>query len=302
MNIGIFYESEEWSNYELKRVLEGFGENVEMINITEVENVDEIDMNGMDFAVNRIFPSGLQRGIVLSTDRGFNIVGRLRKCGIRAVNPHESFKYDFSKLLTYEKLEKEGVMVPVEYGRIDERGKMLVNENFGYPLLMKPDCGGRSQNTYIIRDEESFRETVKKLPEVEFIIQEYIEPVKGYLTRVEMVGGLAMVVLKRTVGRDGLSSYHSGSRYFMYNDCREEILSVSRKSLDALNIEMGSLDIIEKENGDCIVIDVNSTSNFSQDNIEFLGFNPMEKMAEYIYGRIKEERAKNKNSNQGEFI
>ena len=88
----------------------------------------------------------------------------------------------------------------------------------------------------------------------------------------------------------------------MYNDCREEILSVSRKSLDALNIEMGSLDIIEKENGDCIVIDVNSTSNFSQDNIEFLGFNPMEKMAEYIYGRIKEERAKNKNSNQGEFI
>jgi glutathione synthase/RimK-type ligase-like ATP-grasp enzyme len=97
-----------------------------------------------------------------------------------------------------------------------------------------------------------------------------------------MVGGEPIVVLKRTIGRDGLSSYHSGSRYIKYNDCDEKILEIARKSLALLNIEMGSLDIIEINNGECIVIDVNSTSNFSEDNLEFLEFNPMENMAEFI--------------------
>lgn len=33
---------------------------------------------------------------------------------------------------------------------------------------------------------------------------------------------------------------------------------------------------------------MNSTSNFSEDNLEFLGFNPIENMAEFIGEKFKE--------------
>lgn len=294
MSIGIFYESEEWSNYEIGRIIESYGIDVEMINITKFENVEDINIENIELAINRMFPSGIQRGIVASSEKSYSIVELLKSNNIIAVNPLDSFKYDFSKILTYENLKKAGILVPVEYGWIDSCKKLMLNENFKYPCLIKPDCGGRSQNTYILRTEKSFKKIIKELPDLEFIIQEYIEPVKGFLTRVEMIDGLPMVVLKRTIGEDGLSSYHSGSRYFIYNDYNEKTLEISRKSLETLNIEMGSLDIIEKENGENIVIDVNSTSNFSKDNLEFLGFNPMENMAKFISERFREVVNKNR--------
>jgi ribosomal protein S6--L-glutamate ligase len=169
MSIGMFYESEEWSNNELKRILEGYGMDVEMINISKI-GLDDIDMGKFRLVVNRMFPSGIQRGLVDSSDKSFDIVEKLANLDIVSVNHLDSFKYDFSKILTYEKLGEAGVLVPIEYGRIDTKGEVALNEYFKYPLLLKPDCGGRSQNTYIIRDEKNFYEIIGKLPKLEFIL------------------------------------------------------------------------------------------------------------------------------------
>ena len=45
---------------------------------------------------------------------------------------------------------------------------------------------------------------------------------------------------------------------------------------------MGSLDIIETDNNKFYIIDVNSTSNFTPDYLDLMGFDPIEKIAQFI--------------------
>ena len=121
-----------------------------------------------------------------------------------------------------------------------------------------------------------------------FVIQDYIKPVKDYIARIEIVGENIMSIMKRYVGADAISSYHAGSVFKEYAHCPDRIIQTSFKALRTLDIEMGSLDIIESDADEFFIIDVNATTNFSADNVKMLGFDPIRVIAEYIFKRYRE--------------
>ena len=149
-------------------------------------------------------------------------------------------------------------------------------------LMVVRDCGGRSHDLRIIRAEEAWADLKRTMVQTEWIFQEYVEPNKGYTTRVEVVGENIMTVLKRFVGKNDISSYSAGSQYEVYTDYPPDIMKDSIAILKILHVEMGSLDFIENDNGEAYLIDVNATSNFTPDYIPLLGFDPMEFMAKFI--------------------
>lgn len=286
MSIGILYESVEWSNKQLAFHLNDLGIKTELINLEE----DAINLASIlkhKMIVNRIFPSSPFRGYKRSYKLAMSILTIIKDFNIPMINSYGSYQYDSSKISTSYALDSKGLSVPKIYAYF--QGNMDSNKHsISYPCVLKPDCGGRSKYTYILNSKKDLEKALIEIPDIPFIIQEYIHPDKNYTTRVEIVGENIMTVLKRYIGKGNLSGYHSGSKYEDYTDCPKEIINSSKHALQYLNIEMGSLDIVENKENEFYIIDVNGTSNFSEDNIEMLGFDPIELMAKYIKRKYDE--------------
>ncbi len=281
MSVGILYESDEWSNRRLRDCLNQEGIDTEMIFMEDARVEDEGPFPHILY-VNRVFPSADMRGHGMSIDKTDSLLRILMEKNIPSINSYEAFLYDCSKWRTYVRLIEKGYPVPETIFVDAESVQDMESSVLRFPVVLKRDCSGRSYGMQIVRTEESVSALKRQMACIPYIVQAYVEPTKGYTTRVEVVGGTVMTVLKRFVGRDGISSYSTGSRYEVYDGCPPRILKNAIAALDVLDIEMGSLDFIETNEGRAYLIDVNATSNFTPDYMPLLGFDPMEKMAAYI--------------------
>jgi len=280
MSIGILYESTEWSNQHLHDLIQNSDIKAELINL-ETEPVSFNRILQHKLIINRIFPSAPLRNHYRSHNIAVNILKVIQDHKIRMINPFEAYIYDCSKISSMQVLYKKGIPVPqcLAYFLPADH---LDPDKLSFPCVLKPDCCGRSYFTYILNNNQDLEITLKSIPDHPFIIQEYVKPVKNFTTRIEIMGKNIMSINKRYLGSNGLSSYHAGSVFKDYPDCADNIIQTSFKAFDLLHIEMGSLDIIECNNDTFYIIDVNATTNFSEDNIEMLGFDPIKVMAEYI--------------------
>ncbi len=281
MSVFLIYDSEEWSNFMIFQYLKEKNISITGINLEK----DYFDLNKVlrcKMIVNRVFPSSLQRGHLNAYKKAGPLFKKIFTDKIFMLNSYEAFLNDFSKKRAHSILKKNGLPVPEIYN-ID----LLKNSCIDFPLITKPDCSGRSKNTFIINNSDDLK-NIKRIESSEMILQKFIYPELGFTTRIEILGSEPMIVLKRFINEDGMSSYHSQSKYEIYENIDSKIIDASLKALKILNIEMGSLDIIEKKNGEFYIIDVNATSNFSKDNIQFLKFDPIKKFSDYIYRRYSE--------------
>jgi ribosomal protein S6--L-glutamate ligase len=247
-----------------------------LIDLQEDGNEDEI--LSCDLIVNRIFASAVFRGHQKSLDRMPGILESLRQNGIPLINPHEAHAAEISKAYATSTLAQNGFPVPKVYGVFRPN---TVTPCVAYPCIVKPDCGGRTNFTYIVQDEAQLRDCMKDAPDIDFIAEEYLCPSFGYLTRIEVIDRSCRLILKRSVAENGLSAYHLGSTYAPYPECPGDIKNTAVRAMDLLKIEAGSMDIIENETG-FYIIDVNAVSNVSEDNTEMFSFDLMKETAAYV--------------------
>lgn len=282
MSIAILFESKEWSSYQLETYINQLGVPTKLIDLQEEGNEQEIVSH--DLIVDRIFASAQFRGHQKSLDRMPKIIQLLKEKNIPMVNPYDAFFYEISKERSTEALNKEGFPTPQVYGVFTPSNflaKTVDHSSLTYPCIVKPNCGGRTNYTFIINSEKELLQNMRCAPNIEFIAEQYIPPVYGFITRIEIIDNECKLILKRSVTESGLSAYHLGSTYAPYPECSEKIKSTSLKAMDYLQIQMGSLDIIENENG-FYIIDVNAVSNASEDNIKSFSFDLMKETAKFI--------------------
>lgn len=277
MPIGILYESIEWSSFALEENIKKLG--VETIMLNTEEDIDEAKLLSCELIVSRVFASAQFRGHQKSLEKMPQIIEILKKNNIPMINPYEAHYYEISKELSTNTLRDQNISVPEVYGVF--RKDTVDTLTFQYPCIIKPNCGGRTNATYIINNKEELEKALIEIPNIEMIAEEFIEPIFGYLTRIEVIDHECKLILKRSVAENGLSAYHLGSKYEQYRDCREEIKNTAIKAMELLQIESGSMDIIENKEG-FFIIDVNSVSNASEDNTEMFEFDLMLETAKYI--------------------
>jgi ribosomal protein S6--L-glutamate ligase len=208
------------------------------------------------------------------------VIELLKDNGIPMVNPYVAHFYEISKSLSTKMLATNGFITPKVYG-VFTPAQMMSADVIEYPCVIKPECGGRTNYTYIVNTSGDLRCAIESAPDILFIAQEYIPPEYGFITRIEVIGRSCRLVLKRSVAKNGLSAYHLGSVYAHYDNCPAEVKEAAVRAMGLLHIETGSLDIIENKNG-FFIIDVNSVSNVSEDNTEMFSFSLMEETAAYI--------------------
>ena len=282
--IGLLYESGEWSDYKLAAELAEAGRDVRMIDMAHLRADAAAEAAGScDALVSRVFASAVFRGHGAAHEAMRLVCETAEARGIPMINPARAHFFEIDKRRATEELARAGVDVP----RVQACGlpSGLDPAGWSYPCIIKPNCGGRTTFTAVARTAEEARSFLETAPQIVFVVEDFIAPERGFITRVELVGGAVALVVKRSVVKGGLSAYHLGSRYELYPECAEEIRAAAVLAGRALGIGFGSFDIIEN-GGRAYVIDANSVSNVSPDNTEtFGGFDLMREYAQAIAKR-----------------
>lgn len=276
--IGVLYESDEWSDHKLAAELatalaETCGDDVPTVTMIDMTHGDCMERAlACDMLVSRVFASARFRGHDVALAHMGWLVDEAQARGIVMINEPRAHRYEISKVASTRALAEAGLMTPaiIASGMPEE----LDASAFAYPCIIKPDCGGRSTHTLLARDADEARRFIAQVPEMPFVVQEYVEPEYGYVTRIEVVDDALLLIAKRSIGEGGLSSYHAGSTYELYPDCPADVCDAALRATRALGISFGSFDVIETRYG-AYFIDVNSVSNVSEDCTELFGFDLM---------------------------
>ncbi len=281
MPIGIFYETDEWSNHYFCEQINKAGVFAELINLQN--KIEEKSLLKYDLIVSRLFASAVFRGGTEALAKAPHLFSVLKKHNIPIINSALAYNYDISKALTTKTLAKNDIKVPKAYGTF-QREELFHCATLCYPCIIKPDCGGRTTSTYLIKNRQELTRVLQDAEDILYIAQEYISPSFGYLTRIELIGGECRLMVKRSIAENGLSAYHLNCRYSRYDDCPDEIKQTAIQVLSLLQMETGSMDIIENETG-YFIIDVNAVSNVSEDNTAIFQFDLMKETAQYLVKR-----------------
>lgn len=282
--IGVLYESDEWSDHKLASEIEQalskqgmqHGE-VRLINMEDASSCEEA--LACDVLVSRVFASGQFRGHSVSLKRASLVMEEAERVGKLVLNPCRAHVFEVSKQASTNALAMAHVMVPRVYGC--DRPSVLDPNSFSYPCIIKPDCGGRTTHTFLAKSAGEAATWLEQAPDIAFIVEEYITPERGFLTRAEIVGGEPTLIVKRSIAENGLSAYRLGSTYELYEDCSLEIREAATRAAAALDFIFGSFDIIETHAG-AYFIDANSVSNVSEDCTELFHYDLMQAHAQEI--------------------
>lgn len=231
---------------------------------------------------------------------------------ITLINPARAHAFEIDKRLATETLREAGIGAPeiIACGSPEEllqarAGETIVAERalpnssseanpsveaWPYPCIIKPNCGGRTTYTAVLHSPSQAREFLEKAPDLVFIVEEYIEAVKGFLTRVEVVDGQIALVVKRSVTANGLSSYHEGSTYELYPGVPDAVICAVLKAARLLDISFGSFDVIEAASGN-FIIDANSVSNVSEDCTDLFKLDLMAVYAQALAARYQRKES-----------
>lgn len=286
--VAILYESEEWSSHALEARARACGLPAFLFNLEDEPDLDALAACGL--VINRIFASAWCRGHRRSLERMPDVFAWLKERDIPVINSPAAHFYEIDKDLTTRTLLDHGLPAPRVYGVF--RPREAIRADLPFPCILKPNCGGRTTHTHIVRDREDLVRAMAATPDMPMLAEEYLPTSYGFVTRIEAIGGECRLILQRGVVEGGLSAYHLGSPYALYPDCPERVRKAALDAMRLLNVDMGSLDIIENERG-CFIIDVNAVSNASEDNTAMFSFDLMRETARYVarrYAVLREER------------
>lgn len=300
---------------------------VRMINMEDTDAVEQA--LSCDLLVSRVFASATFRGHDHAHRAMEELIALADGEGIPLINPGRAHRFEIDKRLATETLCAAGISAPaiiawgtpaeldVESGDCDDsravtfsreetcgvssprtpeaetasrRGPQLTPDQWPYPCIIKPNCGGRTTHTAVLRSPADARTFLSTAPDLIFIVEPYIEAAGGFLTRVEVVDGRIALVVKRSVAASGLSSYHEGSTYELYPDCPAAVTSAVLEAARILDIQFGSFDVIEAAEGN-FIIDANSVSNVSEDCTELFDFDLMAAYAQALAARYRKLKA-----------
>lgn len=287
--VGLLFESDEWSDHKLASEIDS-ALNADALSDASrpLHEVRMIDMQALDAVaqalacdvlVSRVFASALNRGHERALEQMDELLSKLEESSILLLNEPRAHRFEIDKFASTRALQESGIAVP----RIFQRAypENLQADRFQFPCIIKPNCSGRTTDTSVLQNNTEADAFIESAPHREFIVQEYIRPDKGFITRIEIIGGKAALVVKRSVAENGLSAYRFGSTYELYDDVPGDIIADAEKAANVLGFIFGSFDIIETDRGN-FFIDANSVSNVSEDCTEIFGMDLMKEHAKEI--------------------
>ena len=306
--IAIYYEHPEWFR-PLFSELDSRGiQYVKLSPSCHSFNPGLLDTN-FSLLFNRMSASAHVRGNSQAIFFTQSYLAYLETLDVRVINGTRAFALEISKARQLQLFNSLGLRFPKTHV-VNSANEILPTAlQIGFPLLVKPNIGGRGGGIVRVDSMEQLEAAIDKASlnlwiDQTALVQEFIPARNGHITRVETLGGKFLYAI------DIFTSGRS------FNLCPAEICQVEsvsasfedptggapnpRLKVEACKPPLSTIDEVEKiaalggvdvggveymvddRDGRIVYYDINALSNFVANAPQVLGFDPHARLVDYL--------------------
>jgi len=231
------------------------------------------------------------------------VLDHWRRCGARIVNGPETLAIDSSKARQLSLITALGHSIPAT--RVVHRAEDLVaaSEGMAWPLLVKANIGGSGAGItrFASRDELSQSVADRTVPtsvDQVLLLQDYVPPRGGTILRVETLGGRFLYALEVESGGDNFDLCPADACLIRPGRSAiamravtppAEIIAAAEAIALAAGLDVGSVElVIDDRDGVPRFYDINALSNFVANPLDVLGYDPHERLVDYLQQSLTE--------------
>ena len=264
---------------------------------------------------NRMSPSAYLRGGVQGMFYTAAWLAHLDRLGVPVVNGTSAFGYEVSKARQLTLLESLGIKYPRSV--VVNHASQVVTASAGmrFPVVVKANVGGSGAGITKFDSAEALA-SAAEVGGFDFgvdhtaLVQEFVPARGGSIVRVETLGGRVLYAIRVHLtgesfnlcpadicrradgvelvrGACAVDAVKSGLRVEAHAPSRE-VATNCEALMRAAGIHVGGIEIMQDDrDGEYYYYDINALSNFVADAVNVVGFEPVDRLADYLVERAR---------------
>jgi len=265
---------------------------------------------------NQASPSAYVRGNTRAVPFALSLMRSLEVGGARVLNGSRAFLLELSKSAQCALLQKLGIAHPRSLAFNDVE-KALVQWDAGWPALLKPEQGGSGARMFLLQSADELRRLLRDqpslwLPDNLLLLQEYfpVDATRG-IVRMEFLGGKLLYAMRvvshgafnlcpsEACNPDGGGESHceipekgpvKPVEFFPFAEVPAEAVEMGEQIMANGGLDVGGIEYLEAADGRRIFYDVNANSNLRAPIGQAFGFDPFERVVNYLEAQIEVSR------------
>lgn len=267
-----------------------------------------------DLVFNRASPSGYLRGHLGTIFSTWSWLSHLERIGIPVVNGSRVFAHEISKARQLTALEELGIAYPRARVINNPSVAVAASEGLRFPIIVKANVGGSGAGITRFDTPDALAAAVADGSlnlgiDGTGLVQELAPLRNGHIIRIEVLGSEFLYGIRvfpspgsfdlcpadacqTNDGRDlirnacAVDAPKNGLRVEGYTPPPEVVRDIERIARH-VGLDVGGIEyLIDDRDGGRYVYDINALSNFVADATNVIGFDPFERLAEYLDARL----------------
>ena len=228
------------------------------------------------------------------------------RCGARVLNGADVLAIDSSKARQLSLIGSLGYAVPET--RVVHRAGDLLDATRGmpWPLLVKANIGGSGAGIVRYSSPEELRASIadRMVPDSVdkvLLVQDYVPPRGGTITRIETLGGRFLYAIEVESRGDTFDLCPADAcvaqpgrpaiRMTAVTPA-PEIIEAAEYIARAAGLDLGGVEVvIDDRDGVPRFYDINAMSNYVADPLNVLGWDPHDRLIDFLEAQVKEKVA-----------
>ncbi len=222
------------------------------------------------------------------------IARQLERMGVLIYNNAETIEMVRDKLHTHQVLAESGLPTPDTMLAKFPVDIDLIESTIGFPVVVKTLNGALGIGVFLIEDQKAFKELMDLIgqtnPNLQLIFQKFVAASKGRDLRLFTVDGEVIASMERRAKEGDFKANYSSGGSVHFFEADEEAVDLAIKTVEALNIQIGGIDLLFKEGGGYTICEANTFPGFK--GLEKAsGVNVAAKILEAMQKKLAERKA-----------
>ena len=271
--------------------------------------------------LNQASPSAYTRDNTRAVPFALAMIEDLEARGCTVLNGSQPFRLELSKMAQVSLMRELGIDHPRTWAFNDVDALRDRRSELSFPALIKPNQGGSGARMIQVDSFEELAATLEANPDLWhpdhlLLLQEYLphDTENEGIVRLEYLGGellYAMRVVSKgnfnlcpsevcnpasldDSGGDGQpaeaaeETVDAGPDFYPYPDVPEAAVATGARIMQEGAFDLGSVEYLETDDGRRVFYDVNANSNLRPPIGEAFGFDPFERVVDFLERRRRE--------------
>ena len=303
VDLAILYEHPEWFK-PLFAALDRRGVAYRAIRLTD-HSFDPADRSvPAPVVLSRVAMSGFLRDPEHGIFYAQSLLAHWRANGARVLNGPEVLAMDSAKARQLSLIAGLGLAIP-ETRVVHRRDEILAAaEGMAFPLVLKVNIGGSGAGIVRYDDRAALAEAVTErfLPDSVdkvLLVQDFVPAADGRIIRLETLGGRFLYAIEIETGggfdlcpaEACVAAPGREAIRMVAVDPGPELIAAAERIAQAVGLDVGGVEVlIDARDGVPRFYDINALSNFVANPLDVLGWDPHERLVDFLEAAIAEAK------------